>query len=67
MSDKFTSLRAFFQAPPDNFKDAPCAGVAIIIATKSAPYVARTMEEDNFIELCRTATLGRSIPTESVQ
>jgi len=56
-----TTLRSFFDGLPDEWKDKPCAGVAIILVTKGSPHVLRTMEEAPFISLCQIVTRNRAI------
>lgn len=60
------SLREFYEGLPDDFKDAPCAGVAIIIATSRQPHVARSMDEGAFIRLCQVVTHGRAVDAKRV-
>lgn len=55
------TLRHVIEQLPDEFLDAPCSGVAIIVATVPHPCVIRTMPEDLFIELCQVVTGGRAV------
>lgn len=62
MADQTTiSLRQFFDDLPDDFKDAPCAGIAIIVATGASPRVARTMTEEHFIKLLQFVAGARAV------
>jgi hypothetical protein len=65
MSETTRTLRVFYEGLPDEFKDAPCAGVAVIIAADT-PFVARSMDEGAFIKLCQIVTHGRAVDTRRV-